>query len=132
MNKKIFLHLFLLSLILRLSPAMAAAGDAACTAVLVSSNSSTGPYNNTGFTSTTPNPTCFGGGSKNYFWFTFIATSPIVTIKANGASIAKSMVALYSASSCAGPFTQLACGNANNINASVTYNALTVGNCYLA
>lgn len=130
MNKKFLRHLLLFSLLLRVGSAMAAAGDAACTAVLVSSNSSTGPYNNTGFTSTTPNPTCFGGGAKNYFWFTFIATSPIVTIKANGASIAKSMVALYSASSCAGPFTQLACGNANNINASITYNALTVGNCY--
>jgi gliding motility-associated-like protein len=108
----------------------AAPGDAACTAVLVSSNSNSGPYSNSGFVSAAPNPSCFGGGAKNYFWFTFIASSPTVTIKVNGASIVKSMVALYSASSCAGPFTQLACGNANNINATINYTSLTIGSCY--
>jgi gliding motility-associated-like protein len=112
------------------SQAFAAAGDSPCSSVLVSSNGATGPYDNTGFVSASPNPSCFGGGAKNYFWFSFIASSPSVTIRANGAGILKSMVALYSASSCAGPFTQLACGNANNINATITNSTLTVGTCY--
>ncbi len=122
---------FLLSfLLLAGTICIAAPGDSPCNAVLVSSNATSGPYNNTGLLSTTPNPSCFGGGSKNYFWFSFIASSPSVTIRANGATILKSMVALYSATSCAGPFTQLACGNANNINATISNSSLTVGNCY--
>ncbi len=108
----------------------AAPGDSPCSAVLLSSNGNSGPYNNTGFLSATPNATCFGGGNKNYFWFSFIASSPTITIKANGAGILKSMVALYSATSCAGPFSQLACGNSNNINATITYSSLTIGTCY--
>lgn len=123
---KIILLLFLIT---KGFQAFAAAGDSPCKAVLVSSNGTSPVYSNAGFLSPSPSATCFAGGAKNYFWFTFIASSPTVTIKVNSGTLT-GMVALFSASSCAGPFTQLVCGTTPAPSPKVTYSGLTVGTCY--
>ena len=72
--KKYFLYLFLTALIGWQNCYAVAPGSSCANPVLVASSGCTGPYDNTGFVGTTTNPGCFGGGAKNFFYFTFIAS----------------------------------------------------------
>lgn len=74
----------------------AAPGDDCSTAIAVSSNgcSSATAYDNTGITGTLAPPSCFTGGNNNGMWFKFVATTRIVNITVNGATLTQPQIAL--------------------------------------
>jgi hypothetical protein len=143
------LYRILLSLISAASlsaQAFAAAGDSPCSARLfetcTSVSSLTYTFSSTGnWTAASngisdPTGTCLGTGSLDVnYWLSYTATADDQSIILNftkpggGGSIADCAIQVYSAASCSGPFTLVACqnnasdGNANS--ASITVNAGT-------
>jgi len=86
-------------------------------------------------------PTCLSGGDCGVVgrvgrWYAFVATAPNMTVRVAPGTLSDPAVAVYSAPSCSGPFTQIAC-NDNGAGcessprfAQVTLTGLTVGQTY--
>jgi len=114
------------------------AGVGPCSAPLFTSY----PVVTTGTTSGAPplgvSPTCLSGGNCGVVgrWYAFVATAPNMTVHVAPGTLSDPAVAVYSAPSCSGPFTQIACNDdgagceSSPRFAQVTLTGLTVGQTY--
>ncbi|MDW8417698.1 MAG: hypothetical protein RML92_09140, partial [Bacteroidia bacterium] len=85
-------------------------------------------------------PTCLSGsncpGGRIGRWYQFIPTSPNMTIHVSPGTMVNPAIAVFTAASCSGPFTQVACNDDNNscesvgLQARLQLTGLNVGQVY--
>lgn len=147
--RKFYRNILCIALAMIIAPCInAAVGDSPCTARMFETCTSLGSLTFT--LSSTANWTassngisdpagaCLGTGSKDVnYWFVYTATADDQSIVFNftkpggGGSIADCAIEIYSASSCSGPFTSIACyNNASDGNANSAAVAVTAGTSY--
>jgi hypothetical protein len=109
--------------------------DEPCNATVLTVGSAAVTANNIGATTTTPagyqNPGCSTAGAPRDVWFRFVATTTTAQVRVTGNPAGQ--VRLFSAATCAGPFTPLACEASTGPNTAagvLNANGLTVGTTY--
>jgi hypothetical protein len=110
------------------------ANDNPCGATLLTVNAGCAftATNNTAATATTgpPAPTCASYGGADVWFRLVVPASGQITIDSNTGTITDSGMALYTAASCAGPFTQVDCDDddsPNGLMSLITATGLTPG-----
>ena len=92
-----------------------------------------GPYTNScaSYSPITPSPTCgafvtSGAAASRDVWFTVtVPAAGQLTLDVQSITVADAAMAVYSAASCAGPFTQVGCDDNSSLNANMPYLSLT-------